>query len=118
MKRVINCTKIKSSKNFENKILKFFPRTEDKDIYLDSVGIRRKGTGSYEIYLDIFIGRFQRLTFTEHTNSSPLWDWYADVEDHERAYQNWAKSTVLELLENNKEQITEFYFEEELEANI
>lgn len=118
MSQVINCTKIKSSKTFEDKILKFFPKTDDRDVYLYSVGMRRKGTGSYEIYLDIFIGRFQRMTFTQHTNSSPLWDWYTDVEAHERVYQNWAKATVLDLLEEGQEQITEFFYEEELEANI
>lgn len=112
--RVINCTKIKSSTNFEKNILKLFPKTDDRDVYIDTIGMRRKGTGSYEIFLDIFIGRFEKLTFTQHTNSSPLWDWYTSVEDHQREYQNWAKATVLELLEENKEQIYDFYLKEEL----
>lgn len=112
--RVINCTKIKSTKNFEKSILKFFPKTDDRDVYIDTIGMRRKSRGSYEIFLDVFIGQYQRLSFTQHTNSSPLWDWYTDVEDHQREYQNWAKATVLELLEENKEQIYDFYLKEEL----
>ena len=112
MKRVINCTKIKSSKNFENKILKFFPKTEDRDIYLDSVGVTRKQQGSYEVFLIISLGTSGAyLEFKEHTNNSCLWDWYQEVEYYNRSYQNWAKNTVLSLLAENKEQIKEFYNE-------
>ena len=113
MKRVINGTKIESSKNFESNILKLFPKDFDKDIYLSSFGMKRKsGYGSYEIFLDVSIGNNTIITLTEHTNSSPLWDWYTDVEVYQRAYQNWAKSTVLELIENNIEEILEEEYED------
>ena len=113
MKTVINCTKIKSSKNFENKILKFFPKTEENDIYIDCVGMRRNRSygGAYENYLEIFIGRTNNLSFSVTHNDSVGWDDYGDWEENDRAYQNWAKSTILFLLEENKDKIAEYYEE-------
>lgn len=114
MARVMNLTKIKSSKNFENKVLKFFPKTEERDIYISSVGMERnKGFGgAYINYLDIYIGN-NPITFTQSHNDSVGWDEYTDWEVHSKKYQDWAKSTVLALLEDNKEQIEEFYLVEQ-----
>lgn len=117
MKRVINCTKIESTKNFENKILKHFPENIG-DIYLDVVGMfRNVGRGNYVNKVALVInGEF--LELKQAHNDSEGWDWYTDVEVHQRSYQNWAKSTVLYLLAENKDKITEFLFEEQLESNI
>tara|TARA_R110000782_G_scaffold264883_2_gene358293 strand:- start:450 stop:791 length:342 start_codon:yes stop_codon:yes gene_type:complete len=109
MKTVINCTKIKSSKNFENNILKLLPKDMEEDIYIDCIGMRRnRGLGgAYENYLEIFIGRFNRLSFTDSHNDSVGWDEYQDWDVDGKKYQDWAKSTVLYLLEENKDKITE-----------
>jgi hypothetical protein len=120
MRRVINCTKIKSSKNFENKVLKFFPKTDDRDIYLGCVGMRRNRSlgGAYENFLELFIGRFNSLSFSFTHNDSLGWDDYGDWKEYNKKYQDWAKSTVLYLLEENKLKITEFFHDEELLSNI
>lgn len=116
MKTLINCTEIKSSKNFENKILNHFPKNTG-DIYLDVVGMFRNGGGSYRNKVTLIInGQF--LDLKRDHNDSEGWDNYSDWQSHERNYQNWAKSTVLYLLSENKDVINEFLFEEELEANI
>lgn len=112
MNRVINCTKINWSKNFENNILKHFPK-DIGDIFLDVVGMfRNNGLGGR--YLNkvtlIINGEFLDLKSTH--NDSEGWDNYQDWESHERKYQNWAKSTVLYLLAENKEAIAEFLSEE------
>ena len=114
MKRVINCTKIKSSKNFENKVLKFFPKTEYRDIYIDVVGMKRnRGLGgAYENFLEIFIGRYERLSFSFTHNDSVGWDNYSEWTEGSKKYQDWAKSTVLYLLAENKDKIEEFYSEQ------
>ena len=118
MKTVINCTKIKSSKNFENKVLKFFPKEEENDIYIDCVGMRRnRGFGArYENYLEIFIGRYNRLSFSVTHNDSVGWDDYSDWTEYGKKYQDWAKSTVLFLLAENKDKIAEYYEELTLET--
>lgn len=117
MKQIINCTKIKSSKNFENKVLKFFPKQETNDIYIDCVGMKRNRNygGAYENFLEIFIGRFNRLYFFITHNDSVGWDDYGGWEEHDKKYQDWAKSTVLFLLEENKDKIAEYYEESLLE---
>lgn len=113
MTNFLNCTKVKSSKNFESKVLKFFPKTEERDIYIDTIGMRRNRGfgGAYETFLEMFVGS-QRLSFSLKHNDSVGWDNYTDWSEYDRAYQNWAKSTILYLLEENKEQIEEFYLEE------
>lgn len=113
MTNFLNCTTIKSTKNFESKVLKFFPKTEENDIYLDVVGMRRnKGLGgAYENYLEIFIGQFNRLSFSMAHNDSVGWDNYGDWTEDNKRYQDWAKSTVLNLLEDNKDKIAEYYLE-------
>ena len=118
MKQIINCTRIKSTKNFENKVLKFFPKTEENDIYLDCVGMRRsRGLGgAYENFLEIFIGRFNRLSFSMTHNDSVGWDNYTDWTEDSKKYQDWAKSTVLYLLAENKDKIAEYYEELTLET--
>lgn len=118
MTNIINCTQIKSSKNFEKNVLKFFPQT-NFDIFLDVVGIFRNNSfgGRYLNKVDFVInGEF--LTLKQDHNDSEGWDNYQDWEVHSKKYQNWAKSTVLSLLAENKETVNDFFFEEELEANI
>ena len=117
MTQIINCTKIQSSKTFENKVLKYFPKSETKDIYIDVVGMRRNRNngGAYENYLKIFIGRFNSLSFSQTHNDSVGWDNYSDWEAHNKKYQDWAKSTVLYLLAENKDKIAEYYEELTLE---
>lgn len=116
MTNLINCTKIKSSKNFEKKVLKFFPQT-NVDIYLDVVGMKRKQQGSYTNYVTFIInGEF--LDLKHDHNNSVGWDDYSDWEVEDRKYQNWAKFTVFYLLAENKEIINNFFFEEELESVI
>jgi hypothetical protein len=107
MNRLINCTKVKSSKNFENNILKHFPKNTG-DIYLDVVGMFRNGLrGSYMNKVTLIVnGEF--LDLKSYHNDSQGWDDYTDWEVGDRKYQNWAKSTVLYLLAENKEEITEF----------
>jgi hypothetical protein len=118
MNRVINCTEIKSSKNFENKILKHFPKNIG-DIYLDVAGMfRNSGNGGRYLNKVTLVINGEFLDLKQAHNDSEGWDWYTDVEVHQRNYQNWAKSTVLYLLAENKNKITEFLFEEQLESNI
>lgn len=115
---LINCTKIQSSKNFENKVLKFFPKNTT-DIYLDQVSMERnRGLGGAYLNKVVFVINGEFLTLKMAHNDSMGWDDYTDWEESDRKYQNWAKSTVLYLLEDNVEIINEFFFEEELEANI
>ena len=118
MKQIINCTKIKSTKNFESKVLKFFPKTEENDIYLDCVGMRRnRGLGgAYENFLEVFIGRFNSLSFSMTHNDSVGWDDYSDWTEYSKKYQDWAKSTVLFLLAENEDKIVEYYEELTLET--
>jgi hypothetical protein len=116
--QVINCTKIKSNKNFERYIRNHFPKNIG-DIYLDVVGMFRNSGygGSYLNKVEFVInGRF--LSLKQAHNDSTEWDDYQDWEENDRKYQNWAKSTVLYLLAENRDLINEFFFEEELEANI
>lgn len=109
---MINCTKIKSSKNFENKVLKFFPKT-NKDIFLDEVGMfRNKGLGGRYINSVTFVVDGEFLTFKEVHNDSQGWDEYQDWEAEDRKYQNWAKSTVLYFLSERVEYINKFFAEE------
>ena len=105
---MINCTKIKSSKNFENKVLKFFKNTKE-DVFLDQVGMfRNSGFGGRYLNRVEFVigGRF--LTLKQDHNDSVGWDDYGDWEVDDRKYQNWAKSTVLYLLAENVDEIKEF----------
>ena len=118
MKTVINCTQIKSSKNFENNILKYFSK-HTGDIYLDQVSMERnKGLGGAYLNKVEFVIDGRLLTLKMAHNDSMGWDEYKDWESHDRKYQNWAKSTVLYLLAENKELINDFFFEEELQSNI
>lgn len=113
MKNLINATNINSTKNFESNVLKHFPKTDKKDIYLDVVGMKRgNGSGRYVNFVSFWIGN-EYLTLTSNHNDSMGWDWYTDVEVWQRSYQNWAKSTVLYLLAENKDKITEFFLETE-----
>lgn len=108
MTRVINCTKIKSSKNFENNILKHFPK-DCGDIFLDVVGMFRNGSGGYKNEVTFIINR-EHLVLKSNHNDSVGWDNYTDWEVHNKVYQNWAKSTVLYLLEENKDTIDDLFF--------
>jgi len=119
MRNLINTTNITSSKNFEKKVVKFFPNTDNRDIYLDLVGMFRNSGhgGRYLNKVGFYIGN-EYLELSYSHNDSAGFDWYTDAEVWQRNYQNWAKSTVLSLLAENKDKITEFFFEEELESNI
>ena len=109
MKSLINCTKIKSSKNFEKNVLKFFPET-DHDVYLDVIGMfRNSGFGGRYLNKVVFVINGEFLTLKQSHNDSVGWDDYSDWEENDRKYQNWAKSTVLYLLEENEEIINEFF---------
>lgn len=105
---MINCTKIKISKNFEKNVLKHFPKT-DKDIFLDVVGMKRgNGSGAYKNYVGFWINN-EYFELSQNHNDSEGWDNYCDWIDSDRVYQNWAKSTVLYLLAENKDKIKEFF---------
>lgn len=112
MNRLVNCTKIKSSKNFENNILKYFPKNT-ADIYLDVVGMfRNSGFGGRYLNKVVFVINGEFLTLKQDHNDSGGWDEYTDWEAEDIKYQNWAKSTALYLLAENRDKITEFLFEE------
>ena len=118
MTNFLNCTQIKSSKNFENNILKYFSK-HIGDIYLDQISMERnKGLGGAYLNKVEFVIDGRLLTLKMAHNDSMGWDEYKDWESHDRKYQNWAKSTVLYLLAENKELINDFFFEEELQSNI
>jgi len=111
MKTLINCTKIQSSKNFENKVLKLFPK-DSLDIYLDQVSMERnRGLGGAYLNKVVFVINGEFLTLKMAHNDSQGWDEYGDWEEYDRKYQSWAKSTVLSLLAENKETINDFFFE-------
>lgn len=108
MNTLINCTKIKSSKNFENNVLKYFPKNTG-DIYLDVVFMfRNNGFGGRYLNKVVFVINGEFLTLEQDHNDSVGWDDYTDWEAEDKKYQNWAKSTVLYLLAENKEAIREF----------
>ena len=70
MKTVINCTQIKSSKNFENNILKYFSK-HIGDIYLDQVSMERnKGLGGAYLNKVEFVidGMFLTLKIKQYEN--------------------------------------------------
>jgi len=109
MNILINCTKIKSSKNFENNILKHFPKNTG-DIYLDVVGMfRNNGFGGRYLNKVVFVINGEFLTLKQDHSDSVGWDDYTDWEAEGIKYQNWAKSTVLYLLWGNKDKINEFF---------
>ena len=109
MKSLVNCTKIKMSKNFEKNVLKFFPETEH-DIYLDVIGMfRNNGFGGRYLNKVDFVINGAFLTLKQDHNDSVGWDNYGDWEENDRKYQNWSKSTVLYLLAEGKEEINAFF---------
>ncbi len=102
-----------SSKNFENKVAKLLPEGV-KDIYLSHCGMRKaSGYGSYYFILDIAINNGEIFTLKEHTNSSPTWDEYQDLEAGTRKFDNFKKNIALSLLESNKDRILEYLTEDE-----
>jgi len=112
MNTVINCTKINWSKNFEKNILKHFPKNTG-DIFLDVVGMfRNRVYGGRYVNKVIFIINGETLELSVTHNDSVGWDDYGDWEAHNKKYQDWAKSTVLYLLVENKEKIEEHFLEE------
>lgn len=118
MAQIINCTKIKTTTNFEKNILKCFPNIKN-NIFLDQVGMfRNSGLGGRYVNKVEFVIEERFLSLKMDHNDSEGWDNYSDWDSSDRKFQNWAKSTVLALLEENKKLIKDFFFEEELEANI
>lgn len=109
---VLNFITAKSSKNFENKISKLLPEGVT-EIYLSSCGMQRKGTGSYNYFLDVVINRNEYMTFTSHTHSSPTWDEYTDFEDRSRKLDNFNKNVALMLIEENIDTILDMLNEQE-----
>lgn len=101
----------KSSKNFENKVMKLLPEGVS-EIYLSSCGMKRLGTGSYNYFLDIKINDTEYMTLKSHTNSSPSWDDWSDTEAGTRKHDNFNKSVALMLLEDCRDEIIEFLTEE------
>lgn len=106
--RIINCTKINWSTNFEKNILKHFPK-DTGDIFLDVVGMfRNRVYGGRYVNKVVFIINGETLELSNSHNDSVGWDDYQDWEAEDRKYQIWAKQTVLYLLAEDKEKITEF----------
>lgn len=103
---ILNGITNKKSKNFENKIIKLLPKGVD-EIYLSSCGMKRLGTGSYNYLLDIKINNKEYLTLRSHTNSSPAWDFWQDIEAGTVKHDNFNKNITLMLLENNIDALIE-----------
>lgn len=106
----LNGLNFKNTANFQKNVVKLLPENIDK-IYLSTVGMQRLGTGSYNFFLDLEVNGID-TTLTMHTNSSPSWDFWTDLEVGTRAFENWAKQTVLMLLEDCKNDIIELLEEE------
>ena len=113
MKGLIVLQDIKQSNRFEKAVLKYFPKKEDY-LYLESVGMKRTGAGHYQTWAAFsYCGEY--LEFTDNHTNAGLFDWYKEVEEHSRPYENWFKAVVLDFLDRNKdaEEFKEFAAEKE-----
>lgn len=106
----LNGLNFKNTANFQKNVVKLLPENVNQ-IYLSKVGMNRLGSGSYNFFLDLEVNGID-TTLTMHTNSSPAWDLWTDLEVGTRAYENWSKQTVLMLLEDCKKEIIEILEEE------
>jgi hypothetical protein len=95
----------KNTANFTNNVAKRLPNGVEK-AYLSSVGMERKGSGSYNYFLDIEING-EMNTLRKHTNDSMAWDSYKDMEDGSRALDNFKKQVALMLIEDCQNEIIE-----------
>ena len=103
---LINALPIAKTANFEKNVIKLLPEGVEK-IYLDTCGMQRaSGYGSYNFFLEADVNG-KRVVLKSHTNSSPSWDAYQDLEQGTRKFENWIKATALWLLEEGKEEILE-----------
>lgn len=105
---VLNSITNQASKNFEKNVAKLLPEGIT-EIYLSSCGMKRaNGYGSYNYFLDIKINDTEFLTLKSHTNSSPAWDEWTNIEYGTVKCDNFKKATALMLLEDNQDIILEF----------
>lgn len=108
----INALPVANSANFEKNVIKLLPESVEK-IYLDTCGMERaSGYGSYNFFLTLEING-EYLKLKSHTNSSPSWDAYHDLEQGTRKFENWIKATTLWLLEEGQSEIIELITENE-----
>lgn len=108
----LNALPVAKTLNFEKNVLKLLPEGVSK-VHLDTCGMQRaSGYGSYNFFCEIEING-EHITLKSHTNSSPAWDAYQDLEHGTRKFENWIKSTVLWLIEEKREEITELILENE-----
>jgi hypothetical protein len=91
--------------NFTNNVAKRLPNGVEK-AYLSSVGMEKKGAGSYNYFLDIEING-EMITLRKHTNDAMAWDFYTDLENGSRALDNFKKQVALMLLEYCQNEIIE-----------
>ena len=103
--RVLNGLRFKDTVNFKKNIIKNLPDGVE-EVYLSSVGMERKGCGSYNYFLQIEInGELTELK--KHTNNSEVWDLYTHMQEGSRALDNFKKQVTLMLLEDCKSEIVD-----------
>jgi len=93
---------IKSTKNFEQNIAKFFPK--GSEISINNITLFSfSGYGQYKDYLSLSVNGKDFRIHNHHTNSMQK-DWYSSGEfDNlsERTKDNFIKGKVLGIIENN-----------------
>lgn len=109
----LNGLKFKNTTNFQKNVLNLLPEGVN-EIYLSTVGMERKSSGSYNFFLDLEINK-TRITLRQFTSNSCAWDFWTDLELGTRSYENWAKQTTLMILEDCKNEIIELINDEENE---
>lgn len=102
MKTLGNYLNIKSSKNFERNVLKFFPK--DSTVTLDKIDLFTfAGYGQYKNYLYLSVNGEDMKLSIYHTNSIAKDYFCSDAFDNlsERTQDNYIKGCVLCILESN-----------------
>lgn len=107
----LNGLSFKNTTNFKNNVIKLLPKGVN-EIYLSSVGMEKKQSGSCTFFLDLEINK-SRITLKKLTSNSCAWNFWTDLELGTRSFENWAKQTALMILEDCKDEIIELITEEE-----
>ena len=102
MKTLGNYLNIKSSRNFERNVLKFFPK--GSTVTLDRIDLYAfAGYGQYKNYLYLTVNGEDMKIYLYHTNAGNKDYFCSEAFDNlsERTQDNYIKGCVLDILEAN-----------------